>query len=51
MQIIQNSEQTIEEIFDAQLALSCTNIEAWSDLLAEDAIMEIPYASTISAPP
>jgi uncharacterized protein len=36
----------IEEIFDNYLALmSTSNIEAWSELLAEDAIMEIPYAA------
>jgi uncharacterized protein len=38
------------EIFDASLALIGTNVEAWSNLLAEDAIMEIPYAAAIGAP-
>jgi uncharacterized protein len=39
MQSTQNTE-----IFDASLALISTNMEAWSNLLAEDATMEIPYA-------
>jgi hypothetical protein len=34
-------------IFDASLALISTDMEAWSNLLAEDAIMEIPYAAAI----
>jgi hypothetical protein len=41
--IPQSGRYAIEEIFDTQPALSCTDIEAWSDLLAEDVIMEIPY--------
>lgn len=45
MQSTQNTE-----IFDASLALISTNMEAWSNLLAEDAIMEIPYAAAIGAP-
>jgi ketosteroid isomerase-like protein len=42
MQPTQNTE-----IFDTSLALISTNMEAWSNLLAEDAIMEIPYATAI----
>jgi uncharacterized protein len=38
------------EIFDTSLILISTNMEAWSNLLAEDAIMEIPYAAAIGAP-
>jgi uncharacterized protein len=45
MQPTQNTE-----IFDASLALISTNMEAWSNLLAEDTIMEIPYAAAIGAP-
>jgi uncharacterized protein len=45
MQSTQNTE-----IFDAILALISTNVEAWSDLLAEDGIMEIPYAAAFGAP-
>jgi uncharacterized protein len=45
MQPTQNTE-----IFDASLALISTDMEAWSNLLAEDAIMEIPYAAAIGAP-
>lgn len=41
----------IDKFFDDTLALITTNIEAWSDLLAENAIMEIPYAAAIGAPP
>ncbi len=37
---MQPTQNTIEEIFDAYLALVGTNIEAWSELLTEDAIME-----------
>ncbi len=42
---MQSTQKTIEEIFDATLAFIGTNAEAWSDLLAEDAIMESPYAA------
>jgi uncharacterized protein len=38
------------EIFDNSLALISKNVEAWSNLLAEDAIMEISYAAAIGAP-
>jgi uncharacterized protein len=39
--------QTISEIFDAHLALIGTNVPAWADLLAEEAIVEFPYASAL----
>ncbi len=42
----------IEEIFDTHLALmSASNMEAWSELLAEDAMMEIPYGAALGMPP
>lgn len=42
----------IEEIFDTHLALMiASNIEVWSELLAEDAVMEIPYAAALGMPP
>ncbi|MGL5833852.1 MAG: nuclear transport factor 2 family protein [Waterburya sp.] len=47
---MQPTQHTIDEIFDTALALISTSVEAWSDLLAEDAIMEIPYAPAIGAP-
>ncbi len=47
---MQPTQKTINEIFDASLALINTNTEAWSNLLAEDAIMEIPYAAAFGAP-
>jgi uncharacterized protein len=50
MQQTQNSAQLpILEIFDAHLALIGTNIQAWADLLAEDAIAEFPYATALGA--
>jgi uncharacterized protein len=39
------------DIIDAYLASISTNIEAWSDLLVEDAIMEVPYAAALGVPP
>lgn len=52
MQPTQDLEQNpITDIFDAHLALMVTNIEAWADLLAEDIIVEFPYASALGAPP
>jgi uncharacterized protein len=41
---------SIEQIFAAHLALIGTNIEAWSDLLAEDIVVEFPYAIALGAP-
>ncbi len=51
MQPTQNLEQdTIAKIFDAHLAMISNNVKAWADLLAEDAIVEFPYASALGAP-
>jgi uncharacterized protein len=51
MQQTQNLDRlTISEIFDAHLALIGTNVPAWADLLAEEAIFEFPYASALGAP-
>jgi uncharacterized protein len=50
MQSIQEVEQNpISQVFTAHLALIGTDVEAWSDLLAEDAVAEFPYASTLGA--
>jgi uncharacterized protein len=50
MQQTQNLDcQTISKIFDAHLALIGTNVPAWADLLAEDAIVEFPYAAALGA--
>ena len=49
--LMQPTQNTIEEIFNAYIALVSTNIEAWSDLLAEDAVVELPYASALGVPP
>ena len=40
---------SIAEVFTAHLALIGTDVEAWSDLLAEDAIVEFPYASALGS--
>ena len=40
----------IAQIFAAHLALIGTDVEAWSDLLAEDAVVEFPYAAALGAP-
>ena len=37
------------EVFAAHLALIGTDIQAWSNLLAEDAIVEFPYASALGS--
>jgi uncharacterized protein len=51
MQPETNLEQdTVERIFDAHLALMCTDIQAWSDLLAENIAVEFPYAPALGAP-
>jgi uncharacterized protein len=51
MQPIQNLDRNIiSEIFDTHLATIGNNVEAWADLLAEDAIVEFPYASALGAP-
>jgi NAD(P)-dependent dehydrogenase (short-subunit alcohol dehydrogenase family) len=49
MQQTQNLDRPISEIFDAHLALIGTNVPAWADLLAEDAIVEFPYAASKAA--
>jgi uncharacterized protein len=50
MQQTQNLDcQTISKIFDVHLALIGTNVPAWADLLAEDAIVEFPYAAALGA--
>jgi uncharacterized protein len=50
MQQIQNLDRLpISEIFDAHLALIGTNVSAWADLLAEEAIVEFPYATALGA--
>jgi uncharacterized protein len=42
--------EVIDRIFAAHLALIGTDVEAWSDLLAEDAVVEFPYATALDAP-
>ena len=37
------------EVFAAHLALIGTDVQAWSNLLAEDAVVEFPYASALSS--
>jgi uncharacterized protein len=49
MQPTQKSElKTIQEMLDVHLALLTTNIEAWVELLAEDSVVEFPYAAAIA---
>jgi uncharacterized protein len=43
-------QNPIARIFTAHLALIGTDVEAWSDLLAEDAVVEFPYAAALSSP-
>jgi uncharacterized protein len=43
-------QNTIERIFDAHLALIGTDADAWADLLAEDAVLEFPYADALGLP-
>lgn len=51
MQPLENVDQsTTAQIFAAHLALIGTDIQAWADLLAEDAVVEFPYASALSSP-
>jgi uncharacterized protein len=51
MQPIQNIEQNpTSQVFAEHLALIGTDIDAWSELLAEDAVVEFPYASALGAP-
>jgi uncharacterized protein len=43
-------QNAIAQVFTAHLALIGTDIQAWSDLLAEDAIVEFPYAAALGMP-
>lgn len=43
-------QNSIAQVFAAHLALIGTDIQAWSDLLAEDAVVEFPYASALGSP-
>lgn len=51
MHPLENVEQsTTARVFAAHLALIATDIQAWADLLAEDAVVEFPYASALGSP-
>jgi ketosteroid isomerase-like protein len=43
-------QNPINQVFAAHLALIGTDVKAWSDLLAEDAVVEFPYATALGAP-
>jgi uncharacterized protein len=43
-------QNSIDRVFAAHLTLIGTDVEAWSDLLAEDAIVEFPYATALGSP-
>lgn len=43
-------QNPIAQVFAAHLALIGTDVQAWSDLLAEDAVVEFPYASALGSP-
>lgn len=43
-------QNPIAQVFAAHLALIGTDVQAWSNLLAEDAIVEFPYASALGSP-
>ena len=43
-------QNSIAQVFAAHLALIGTDVKAWSDLLAEDAVVEFPYASALGSP-
>jgi len=44
MQPVQDVEQyTTAQVFAAHLELIGKDIQAWTDLLAEDAVVEFPY--------
>jgi uncharacterized protein len=47
---MKSTSKTIDGTLDAYLALVGTTAEAWSDLLAENAIMELPYAAVLGMP-
>jgi uncharacterized protein len=50
MQPIQNIEQNpTSQVFATHLKLIGTNVDAWSELLAEDAVVEFPYATALGA--
>ncbi|MGF1675263.1 MAG: nuclear transport factor 2 family protein [Rivularia sp. (in: cyanobacteria)] len=47
----QNMEENpTAQLFAAHLALIGTDVQAWSDILAEDAIIEFPYAPALGSP-
>jgi ketosteroid isomerase-like protein len=51
MQPVQDVEQyTTAQVFAAHLELIGKDIQAWADLLAEDAVVEFPYASALGLP-
>jgi uncharacterized protein len=43
-------QNPINRVFADHLALIGTDVKAWSDLLAEDAVVEFPYATALGAP-
>lgn len=43
-------QNPIAQVFAAHLALIGTDVEAGSDLLAKDAVVEFPYASALGSP-
>ncbi|MEH2078505.1 MAG: nuclear transport factor 2 family protein [Nostoc sp.] len=47
---MQSKLNTIEDILDTHLALMATDTEAWADLLAEDVIVDFPYAPSLGRP-
>lgn len=51
MQPLENMGQSVTaQVFTAHLALIATDIQAWADLLAEDAVVEFPYAAALDSP-
>lgn len=51
MQPLENMEQsTTAQVFAAHLALIATDIQAWADLFAENAVVEFPYAAALGSP-
>ncbi len=47
---MQSNLNTVEDIFDAHLALMATDTEAWAELLSEDVIVDFPYAPSLGYP-
>jgi uncharacterized protein len=43
-------QNPIAQVFAAHLALIGTDVQAWSNLLAEGAVVEFPYASALGSP-